>query len=230
MAPADFSPVSTDLLAFFQSIPWCAKQLTEYAPNVLRGRPQDTEVMPGVEDYLFIETLNTPDTIRSMLLFYHDIPDPHPHPDTPPPRPGTAEGPPPPPTAAPTGDDDIVVVVQKPLIAELRVLISLGHKVGGYLDIAHGGFVMAIFDEVAGYLLRLNRNRAGMKPDTSVLSSSFTMSFLKAVRIPGTFLLVARVNGRSGRKFSVVTWMEDENGVVLAKGELVFVIPREKKL
>lgn len=68
-----FSPAaSISDVEHFKSIPWCARHLA--APNLIVGRPLNRRLGSGQApaDGLFGATLNTPDTIPSIVLFYPD--------------------------------------------------------------------------------------------------------------------------------------------------------------
>lgn len=180
------------------------------------GRSCGLDTAPGVEDALMTVTLNTPDTIPHMIVFY----------DT------TTSS-----ESDPAGEDNpdaqgqtttTTPPHQEPLITRIDVLCSLGPMVAGYVGVSHGGSVLALLDEVAGFVVRLNRGRGGIAPDAGFMTVSLSSRFHRAVRVPGTFLVSSRLDRLEGRKAFVSAWVEDENAAKLASADVLFSLPREK--
>ncbi|KAM0328029.1 hypothetical protein ACHAQA_005430 [Verticillium albo-atrum] len=114
-----------------------------------------------------------------------------------------------------------------PLVREVDFLVTLGPDVAGYPSICHGGLVAALLDEVLGLIFPVNKSR-GAIPEQAYMTGYLNTTYLKPVKVPGTYLCRARVLRVEGRKCFLLGTVEDENGTVLAKADSLYVAVREK--
>lgn len=124
--------------------------------------------------------------------------------------------PPPPPEGAPPRRID-----------ELKFLITLGKRVGGYPDVCHGGIVMTILDEALGLLFPTNKDR-GAIPETSYMTAYLNTTFSRPVVVPATYLCRAKIDKIEGRKYYMTGTMEDGEGHVMAKADALYIEIKEK--
>jgi acyl-coenzyme A thioesterase PaaI-like protein len=101
-------------------------------------------------------------------------------------------------------------------VGEVRSLVALGAGLNGGAHLLHGGIITLLIDDTMGMVL-VNNGFPGS------VTARLDMRFLKKVRTPGTVLVVARCTRREGRKYWMEAWMEDEKGVVLARGDALWV-------
>ncbi|MCJ1380429.1 hypothetical protein MMC17_003532 [Xylographa soralifera] len=114
-------------------------------------------------------------------------------------------------------------------IEEVYTLISLGYRLNGYPHICHGGIVATIMDEVMSTVLSVNKSRNGVSG--GAVTASLNVSFLKPVWTPQVVLVTAKFGEIKGRKLYVESTVRDNDGIVLAKAEALFMRiddPREK--
>lgn len=121
--------------------------------------------------------------------------------------------------ARPDGDSSV--------IRELKSFLTLGDMVDGHPGVCHGGIVMTIMDEVIGSLPFINMRRGALKDDAH-LTAYLNTTMLRPVRTPGTIMSGAKFTRIEGRKYFLEGWIEDENGVLLAKADALFVAVRGK--
>ena len=108
-------------------------------------------------------------------------------------------------------------------ISEVVTLLTLGDDMNGGVHRLHGGIVSTLMDDVMGTLLTVNKDLGGLPLTQSTVTANLTVKFLKGVITPGTVAVVARCRKREGRKFWLDAEVRDGEGVVLAKGEAVWI-------
>ncbi|KAI1808247.1 HotDog domain-containing protein [Daldinia bambusicola] len=118
-------------------------------------------------------------------------------------------------------------VYEEPLLPTDRVnsakaFLTLGPGLNGYAGVCHGGIVAAILDEVIGFLITLNQKR-GYMPDFPYMTAYLNTKFFRPVPTCATILVQTKIIKLEGRKFLAEAWIEDSNGIVLARAEGLFV-------
>ncbi|KUI71867.1 Acyl-coenzyme A thioesterase THEM4 [Cytospora mali] len=125
-------------------------------------------------------------------------------------------------------DPDATSTEPQSAIPEVNAFITLGPLVSGFAGVSHGGIVMSILDEMLSIVFQVNRDRGLTKGRESMMTAYLNTTFMQPVRIPGTFLVRARLEKVEGRKWFGSTWFEDANGVKLAKADGLFVMLKAK--
>ncbi|AEO63640.1 uncharacterized protein THITE_2109173 [Thermothielavioides terrestris NRRL 8126] len=140
------------------------------------------------------------------------------------------------------------------LITQVQSLIALGPQLNGWPGICHGGVVATLLDEVMGQIFALNRAHGLLAPPP-VMTAYLNTRFERPVRTgPGTgpltgtgtgrakngegddghgegegvVLVTARLVRNEGRKYWVEADVRGREGEVLATGEALFIMLREK--
>jgi len=88
----------------------------------------------------------------------------------------------------------------------------------GFQDIAHGGFVAVMLDEIIGMACEFRQEGR-----VFTMTAYLNVTYKKPVRTPGTVLLRGWVDRRQGRKIWGKGTVEDGEGNVLSQGEALFV-------
>ncbi|GAW19378.1 hypothetical protein ANO14919_088640 [Xylariales sp. No.14919] len=107
-------------------------------------------------------------------------------------------------------------------VNEVKAFVTLGSGLNGYPGVCHGGLVMAILDEVISDLVPINQRR-GTAPGGTHMTAYLNTSFIRPVPTPATVLTRAWLTKIEGRKYFMQGTMEDEDGVVLARADALFV-------
>ncbi|PSR80324.1 HotDog domain-containing protein [Coniella lustricola] len=115
-------------------------------------------------------------------------------------------------------------------LPELKAFVTLGNLVGGYPGVCHGGLVATLLDETLSFLGPRHRwLQSRDKLNHDMLKAYLHTDYLQPVKIPGTFLITARLTKKNGRKSYMQGVMEDENGQKVAKADGLFVeLPKGK--
>jgi acyl-coenzyme A thioesterase PaaI-like protein len=111
---------------------------------------------------------------------------------------------------------------------EVIYLLKLGSGLNGHQDLAHGGFVSVVLDDVIGTAVECGRPK-----ESSTMTAYLKVDYRKPVRTPGVVLARAWLEKKEGRKMWGRGTVEDGEGNVLADGEALFIIvaslrPNEK--
>lgn len=93
-------------------------------------------------------------------------------------------------------------------------LLKLGSGMNGHENVAHGGFLSLILDEIVG-------TAAGA--DRLCMTASLKIDYKAPVYTPGVVLCRAHLVRREGRKLYGTGSVEDSNGKVLATAEGLFL-------
>ncbi|KAL0934381.1 thioesterase superfamily protein [Colletotrichum truncatum] len=112
-------------------------------------------------------------------------------------------------------------------VDELCSLITFKDGTIGFPGTAHGGIVALVLDEVTGMTIVAQRPE-GTEPNKDFRTAYLNTTFLKPVPAPGTVLVRSRISKTEGRKNFVTAEIENENGEVLAKAEVLYVSIRNK--
>ncbi|KAI1263711.1 thioesterase superfamily protein [Xylariaceae sp. FL1019] len=107
-------------------------------------------------------------------------------------------------------------------VEEIKVFLTLGCGLNGYPGVCHGGLVTTILDEVVGLLIPINMEREMILRGT-YMTAYLNTTFVKPVATSSTVLARASFTKVEGRKYFAIGSIEDENGVLLAKADALFV-------
>ncbi|KAI1469881.1 HotDog domain-containing protein [Daldinia caldariorum] len=103
-----------------------------------------------------------------------------------------------------------------------KAFLTLGPGLAGHAGVCHGGIVVTILDEVMGFLISLNQKR-GHTPEVPYMTAYLNTKFFKPVPTCATILAQTKIIKLEGRKFLAEAWIEDSNGIVLARAEALFL-------
>ncbi|KAF0320508.1 thioesterase superfamily protein [Colletotrichum asianum] len=112
-------------------------------------------------------------------------------------------------------------------VDELCSLITLKDGMIGFPEAAHGGAVALILDEVTGMTIVAQRPE-GAEPNKDFRTAYLNTTFLRPVPAPGTILVRSKISKIEGRKNFVSAQIEEQNGEVLAKAEVLYISIRTK--
>ncbi|KIW47969.1 uncharacterized protein PV06_00615 [Exophiala oligosperma] len=115
----------------------------------------------------------------------------------------------------------------RPLKDEVRTLLSLEPGLNGYPRVCHGGIVATILDEVLSILVAVCARSEGRHGDN--VTAYLNVTYVKPVPTPSVVLVKGKVDRVERRKHFATGEVVNEQGVVLAKVDGLFVsIEREK--
>jgi acyl-coenzyme A thioesterase PaaI-like protein len=102
----------------------------------------------------------------------------------------------------------------------------------GWEGICHGGMVVTMLDEVMGQVFAANKTH-GLMVEVPVMTGYLNTRFERPVRTgtveePAVVLVTGRLVRQEGRKYWMEGDVQGEGGVVLARGEALFVMLRGK--
>ncbi|KEF57150.1 uncharacterized protein A1O9_07340 [Exophiala aquamarina CBS 119918] len=105
---------------------------------------------------------------------------------------------------------------------ECRTLLALRAGLDGYPGVCHGGITATVLDEIMSILVAVCRESQGLAPDN--LTADLRVRYLRPVPTPLVVLVTAKIRDiQKDKKYFVDAELVDENGVVLAKGEGLFI-------
>ncbi|PMD48789.1 hypothetical protein L207DRAFT_413875 [Hyaloscypha variabilis F] len=102
---------------------------------------------------------------------------------------------------------------------EIVFLLKLGSGLNGHHDLAHGGFVSAVLDDVIGTAVDVQRPK-----EKSTLTAYLKVDYRKPVKTPGVLLARAWLEKTEGKKMWGRGTIEDGDGTVLADGDALFIV------
>ena len=108
-------------------------------------------------------------------------------------------------------------------ISELCTLLSLGYGINGHAGICHGGILAAILDEVMGNILTRSTQIGNEEIARDHFTAYLNTTYVKPVKTPQVVLAKSWIKEIKGRKYYTEGAILDENGVVLSKGEALFI-------
>jgi len=108
-------------------------------------------------------------------------------------------------------------------ITHLQTLFALSTGLNGGPNLLHGGIISTLIDDVMGTLLTVNKDQGGLPLSQSTVTGEMKVRYLRPVRTPGTVVVVAECVKREGRRICLEGEVRDVEGVVLARGEAVWV-------
>jgi thioesterase superfamily protein 4 len=115
-------------------------------------------------------------------------------------------------------------------IHSVLTFFELGNGVNGFPNIAHGGFVATLLDELMGILLSVNQEynhrERGEKLEMDYMTAYLNMKYSAPLRTPGVVLGRAWVDKVESRKIWIRAVLEDEEGKGLTSAECLFVKAR----
>jgi len=111
---------------------------------------------------------------------------------------------------------------------EIVYLLKVGSGLNGHQDLAHGGFLSVVLDDVIGTAADVERPK-----DKSTMTAYLKVDYRRPVKTPGVLLARAWLEKREGKKMWGRGVIEDGEGNVLADGDALFIIveslrPKEK--
>ncbi|RYC55646.1 hypothetical protein CHU98_g10562 [Xylaria longipes] len=108
-------------------------------------------------------------------------------------------------------------------VDEVKAFLTLGNGLNGWPNVCHGGLVTTILDEVIGMLVPINRER-GQMPAGTYMTAYLNTTFVKPVPTPATILTRTWFTKVEGRKYFTEGTIEDENGVILARADALYIL------
>ncbi|KAI8947781.1 thioesterase superfamily protein [Xylaria longipes] len=108
-------------------------------------------------------------------------------------------------------------------VDEVKAFLTLGSGLNGWPNVCHGGLVTTILDEVIGMLVPINRER-GQMPTGTYMTAYLNTTFVKPVPTPATILTRTWFTKVEGRKYFTEGTIEDENGVILARADALYIL------
>ncbi|KAH9904891.1 thioesterase superfamily protein [Xylariomycetidae sp. FL2044] len=107
----------------------------------------------------------------------------------------------------------------------VKCLATLGSGMNGHPNVLHGGIVATLLDEVIGLLIPINRGRGtiGRGSSSAYMTAFLNTTYVRPVPTPSTVLVRANFVKVEGRKLFAEGTIEDEHGVVLARGTALYV-------
>jgi thioesterase superfamily protein 4 len=111
---------------------------------------------------------------------------------------------------------------------EVICVLKLGSGLNGHHDLAHGGFLSVVLDDVIGAAAECDRPKG-----KSTMTAYLKVDYRKPVKTPGVLLARAWLEKTEGKKMWGRGTIEDGEGNVLADGEALFIVvaslrPKEK--
>lgn len=198
--------------SYLETIPWCATLLNDPNWTII---PTDSRVQkPNGEDEFFARTLATTETISACVTQIRRVE-----------RQSTT----------PPGSS-----AWQPTIVEARAMFALSTGVNGYPNIAHGGFVASLLDEIMGILISTNKNdyeetvvRTGTdetaepKPEKphrlTTVTAELNVKYRRPVFTGGVVVARAWFDKIQGTRLTLQATIEDAEGRVLSEGAGLFV-------
>jgi thioesterase superfamily protein 4 len=192
------TPLSEEARAAFDSPSapaWCSQILHD--PNIYPIATPSREPKASSEDSFIAETLATDAAISVWQTFYRVLRRPSILP------------------AIGRPDDDET----GPIAGEFLSLLALGRGSNGHANVAHGGLIATILDEIMGVAVVLHRS-PGMSGYTALLN----VTYKRPVPTPGVVLCRTWLESRScGRKLWLRGTVEDGQGGVYAEAESLVI-------
>ena len=119
------------------------------------------------------------------------------------------------------------------MIKEVAAFVALGPMVNGWEGVCHGGLVASLLDELMGQVFAANKTEKLMAA-IPVMTGYLNTRFEKPVLTGGSgmdakvVLVTGRLVKQEGRKYWLEGDVKGEDGVVLARGESLFVMLKDK--
>lgn len=118
----------------------------------------------------------------------------------------------------------------QPTIIEARALFALSTGVNGYPNIAHGGFVASLLDEIMGILITTNKDEyeeTGTDEQNpqrlTTVTAELNIKYRRPVFTGGVVVARAWFDEIQGTRFRLQATIEDSEGRVLSEGAGLFV-------
>lgn len=219
-APSTSDPTSTststaeaeaETLAFFNTIPKCAEILSQPDLRIIRPHNPDT---------FFHSTLRTNNGILKSVFLYQPAAAPA-HPRT---SPSDSR------RSSESYDTSAANAKPQPQAQGREkergyFLLHLGAGVSGQPDIAHGGFLATVLDQVTGTLIKAS----GVDKGRGAVTVYLNVNYQKPVRVPGVVVVRAEVGRVEGRKIYVRgdICVDGEGDGVCVSAEGMFLVKRD---
>lgn len=114
-----------------------------------------------------------------------------------------------------------------PRVSEVLTIFALGPLLMGHADVAHGGLIATLLDEVMGYIININEEIEMEKNPAykrkQIMALKLDLTYKKPVPAPGIVLGRASLVKTEGRKRYVKATLEDGQGLVLTEAEALFL-------
>ncbi|MCJ1261433.1 hypothetical protein MMC22_001297 [Lobaria immixta] len=111
---------------------------------------------------------------------------------------------------------------REPTQGQLYALLSLGSDMNGLVDVAHGGLLSVLLDEIMGVLAYTEQKQ-------ELVTATLNVKFLKPLPTPEVVLCKASMaRAPERRKFWTQGSIEDGTGGVYATGEALFILSKAK--
>ncbi|KAK6383056.1 hypothetical protein LTS17_003726 [Exophiala oligosperma] len=224
--------LSDQQYAYFNSVPWCARLLSDKRYSTVPSR--FGQPSPDTRGDFFTRTLATDNTIVACLYQERRV----------------------------NGNDERLESglesngstkpqQQDPRISnveEIRAFLATASGVNGFPGVAHGGFVAAVIDETMGYLIKAHlrasvtevapppgKAKVTMVPLTSsdttaaVMTGELTIRYKRPMPTGEVLLVRTWVEKIEGRKTYAKAVVEDGEGTVLTEGTSVFIALKHGK-
>lgn len=107
-------------------------------------------------------------------------------------------------------------------ISNITAFVTANHGVDGFPGMMHGGMVATLLDEVAGIVIGINQMRRVL-PLKRFVTGYLNTTFIHAVPVPSTLMLTAKVAKQEGRKLLIEATIQNDSGLVLAKGDVLYI-------
>lgn len=109
-------------------------------------------------------------------------------------------------------------------VTEVRWLLQIGNKLNGWPGIMHGGMQSFILDDIMAFMLGCSRRVPGATPlAMNTVTVELKVKYLRGFQTPSVVVVGARLTKRDGRKLWTEAEVKNENGVVLASAEALFL-------
>ncbi|OAL56029.1 hypothetical protein IQ07DRAFT_660378 [Pyrenochaeta sp. DS3sAY3a] len=207
----------------FHNTEWCAKMIGDPTWIAIESQSHDTTV-PQQNTFL-AKTLQTDSTIHGCLTLIKSPLEP---------AEPLLDG-----KSRPIADTTHGVAGDKmdtgDAIKEVVMLLSLGSAVNGFANMAHGGFVSTLLDEVIGVLNTTNirfQEYVQKRKQPSPVTAYLNVTFQRPLPTPSIIQARAWYKGKDSteRKRVILGTLEDGQGVAYAKVEGLLVLPRQYSL
>lgn len=90
----------------------------------------------------------------------------------------------------------------------------------GYPGIVHGGIISSVLDETAGRAVLTHE-----RPDFVLVTGKLIVNFRNPVKINTKIKVTGQVTRNNGRVIQARSWMQNEDGIVLADADVTLVKP-----
>ena len=112
------------------------------------------------------------------------------------------------------------------IVDEIFMLLSLGRRLNGMPNFAHGGILATVIDEAMGSLFVINKES---KATSGAVTAYLNTSFIRPVATPAEILVTAKLTSIKGRKYYLQASITDKDEKSLAKGDALWWVKRNPR-